>query len=273
MDNLSQQKRDSQIENAKRFNDSDYELDRNMDKSFEKNGYLKSILFFFIGLPTLFLIIIPITALISVYVHWLIAIAISFLGIGMYLFYKKQKKNNSLFIKENLDNIELSTPLYLDLSIILSGSLFFSGLLIVSFGFQIIWMAMLVSLIAIYVYIKAFNKIRFSLFDKIIITKENIKIDDPKSKDTLSINKSDISKLVLLTVKDSSDEKRILEFQFETSDSYKTIEVHETQINDLRLNFDLVIDSLTKLGYILKKETHIVGKLNRIDEQGNQIID
>ena len=132
---------------------------------------------------------------------------------------------------------------------------------------------MLVSLIAIYVYIKAFNKIRFSLFDKIIITKENIKIDDPKSKDTLSINKSDISKLVLLTVKDSSDEKRILEFQLETSDSYKTIEVHETQINDLRLNFDLVTDTLTKLGYILKKETHIVGKLNRIDEQGNQITD
>jgi hypothetical protein len=226
----------------------------------------------FIGIPFLFMLFILISALISAYVHWLIALIISMVGIGLFLYYKKQKNNNLLFVKENVDSIELSTPLNLDLSIILSGLLFFTGLLIISFAFQLIWIVMLVSMIALFVYIKAYKKIRYSLFDKIIISRDFLRIDDPNSKSSIEIIKSHISKMVLLTIIDGSSEKRLLEFQFETEDSYRTIEITEQQVIDLRLNFDLFTSSLNKMGYKLHKETAIEGRLNRLDENGNQIL-
>ena len=272
MDNLSKQKLDAKRENAKRYSDSDYQARQSIDKYFEKNGYLKSIFMVFIGIPLSYMIFIMISSLISVYVHWLIAVIISFAGIGLFLFYKKQKKNNSLFVKENIDSIELTTPLNLDLSIILSGLLFFTGLLIISFAFQLIWIVMLVSMIALFVYIKAFKKIRYSLFDKIVISKDFLRIDDPNSKGSIEIVKSHISKLVLLTITDGSSEKRLLEFQFETEESYRTIEITEEQIKNLRLNFDLLSESLIKMGYQFQKETAIEGRLNRLDENGNQIL-
>jgi hypothetical protein len=272
MDNVSKQKLDARKENAKRYSDSDYESRQAIDKYFEKNGYLKSIFMVFIGIPFLFMLFILISALISAYVHWLIALIISMVGIGLFLYYKKQKNNNLLFVKENVDSIELSTPLNLDLSIILSGLLFFTGLLIISFAFQLIWIVMLVSMIALFVYIKAYKKIRYSLFDKIIISKDFLRIDDPNSKSSIEIVKGHISKLVLLTITDGSTEKRLLEFQFETEESYRTIEITEQQVIDLRLNFDLFTSSLNKMGYKLHKETAIEGRLNRLDENGNQIL-
>jgi hypothetical protein len=78
--------------------------------------------------------------------------------------------------------------------------------------------------------------------------------------------------MVLLTIIDGSSEKRLLEFQFETEDSYRTIEITEQQVIDLRLNFDLFTSSLNKMGYKLHKETAIEGRLNRLDENGNQIL-
>ena len=272
MDNVSKQKLDARRENAKRYSYSDYESRQSIDKYFEKNGYLKSIFMVFIGIPFLYMLFILISVLISAYVHWLIAVIISIVGIGLYLFYKKQKKNNSLFVKENVDSIELATPLNIDLSIILSGLLFFTGLLIISFAFQLIWIVMLVSMIALFVYIKAYKKIRYSLFDKIIISKDFLRIDDPNSKSCIEIVKGHISKLVLLTITDGSIEKRLLEFQFETEESYRTIEITEQQVIDLRLNFDLFTISLNKMGYKLHKETAIEGRLNRLDENGNQTL-
>ena len=91
MDNLSKQKLDAKRENAKRYSDSDYQARQSIDKYFEKNGYLKSIFMVFIGIPLSYMIFIMISSLISVYVHWLIAVIISFAGIGLFLFYKKQK--------------------------------------------------------------------------------------------------------------------------------------------------------------------------------------
>jgi hypothetical protein len=131
---------------------------------------------------------------------------------------------------------------------------------------------MLVSMIALFVYIKAYKKIRYSLFDKIIISKDFLRIDDPNSKSSIEIVKGHISKLVLLTITDGSTEKRLLEFQFETEESYRTIEITEQQVIDLRLNFDLFTSSLNKMGYKLHKETAIEGRLNRLDENGNQIL-
>lgn len=272
MDNVSKQKLDARRENAKRYSDSDYEVRKTIANNFEKNGYLKSIVMVFIGIPFLYMLFILISGLISVYVHWLIAVIISIVGIGLFLVYKKQKKNNSLFVKENIDSIELATPLNLDLSFILSGLLFFTGLLIISFAFQLIWIVMLVSMIALFVYIKAYKKIRYSLFDKIIISKDFLRIDDPDSKGCIEIVKSHISKLVLLTISDGSSEKRLLEFQFETEESYRTIEITEQQVLDLRVNFDLFTNSLNKMGYNFHKETAIEGRLNRLDENGNQIL-
>jgi hypothetical protein len=194
-------------------------------------------------------------------------------GIGLYIYSKKLKENKSIFIKEYFNSIELSTPFYYDLSLIFSGLLFFSGIFFILVSFQIWWMLLPFSIIAFYVYFRSYFKLRYSIFDKIIISRENIKIDDPKSKESISINKIDITKLVLLTVKNSFEEKRIIEFQFESSNSFKTIEVDESQINNLRLNLNLVTDSLMKMGYVFKKETHIIGKINRLDENGNQILD
>lgn len=272
MDNLSKQKLDAKRENAKRYSDSDFESRQSIGNYFEKNGYLKSIFMVFIGFPFLYVLFIMISVLISAYVHWLIALIISMVGVGLFLLNKKQKKNNSSFVKENVDSIELSTPLNLDLSIILSGLLFFTGLLIISFAFQLILIVMFVSMIALFVYIKAFRKIRYSLFDKIVISKDLLRIDDPNSKSSIEIIKSHISKMVLLTITDGSSEKRLLEFQFETEDSYRTIEITEQQVIDLRLNFDLFTNSLNKMGYNFHKETAIEGRLNRLDENGNQIL-
>ena len=134
MDNISKQKLDAKRENAKRHNDSDYELRQSIDRYYEKNGYLKSIFMVFIGYPFLVAVFLMISLLIGEFVHWIIAGFISIIGVGMFVVYRKQKKNNSLFIKENTYNIELSTPLYLDLLIIFSGMLFFSGLLIISYS-------------------------------------------------------------------------------------------------------------------------------------------
>ena len=131
---------------------------------------------------------------------------------------------------------------------------------------------MLVSMIALFVYIKAFKKIRYSLFDKIVISKDFIKVDDPDSKGSIEIVKSHISKLVLLTITDGSSEERLLEFQFETEESYNTIEISEKQIKNLRLNFDLLLESLLKMGYKFQKETAIEGRINRLNENGNQIL-
>ena len=58
MDNVPKQKLDARRENAKRYNDSDYETRQSIDKYFEKNGYLKSIFMVFIGIPLSYMIFI-----------------------------------------------------------------------------------------------------------------------------------------------------------------------------------------------------------------------
>jgi hypothetical protein len=58
----------------------------------------------------------------------------------------------------------------------------------------------------------------------------------------------------------------------ETIVSFKIIEIKEEQIKNLRLPFDLFIESMRKMGYDFIIEIQEAGKINRTDENGNQIL-
>jgi uncharacterized membrane protein len=150
MNDLSRQKINSKIENVKRFNNSHYESKQSLDKFFQKNGYLYSLIFVFFLVPILYCSFLFSALIISSYVHWVFACLISLSGVMLYFYYNKIKKKKSTFIQETVDKIELSTPLYFDLTLIFSGLLFFSGILIISFSFQINLMFIIVSIIAFY---------------------------------------------------------------------------------------------------------------------------
>jgi hypothetical protein len=167
-------------ENSKRFNNSDYETGKSVENFFQKNGYLKSLLFVFVFVPFFFVNFIWISFYIVSVITWLGGLIFCLSGIGLYVYSKKLKENNSIFIKENFNSIELSTPFYYDLSLIFSGLLFFSGIFFILVSFQIWWMLLPFSIIVFYVYFRSYFKLRYSIFDKIIILRENIKIDDPK---------------------------------------------------------------------------------------------
>ena len=58
----------------------------------------------------------------------------------------------------------------------------------------------------------------------------------------------------------------------ETIERFKIIEIKEEQIKNLRLPFDLFIESMNKMGYKFIAEIQEAGKINRTDENGNQIL-
>ena len=109
-----------------------------------------------------------------------------------------------------------------------------------------------------------------------MIFKDRIVIDNPYSKNAIEISSAELDKIVDLrivktTLIDPSGAlyKRIIEFQILKNG---TIEVDDEFIADLRLNMDLLIESLKKMDYSVKIETFVAGQESRFDENGNKIL-
>jgi hypothetical protein len=213
-----------------------------------------------------------------------IAIGISLLGLVFYILGKQLKKVDSLFIEERFGVITLSSPLYVDLFIILGGLLVVTGLLLnhsfISLVFnlnistygggaffaKIIWFIVLV---AFFYYV--YKRLRFTLFDKIVISKEQILFDKPLSKETILINKNEIAKIVDLNLKKERGgiDKSI---EFYINGKNEIIVFDKSYFNDLFLTYRLFINSLNRQGYSTRIEILMKGMDKRFDESGNEVV-
>jgi hypothetical protein len=274
MDNISQQKQEAKKEYLKKLN-SDYVTRQSVDKFFEKNGYFGSILIVFGGLASC-LALFTVMMLKSQYIHWSINVFMTLLGIGMYYYYAQLKKNNSIYVNESSEKIELSTPLYFDFLSIFGRFFIITGFVLCCLIFKknsiLLLIGSLSYFYAFILFLEFIKSLRFSLNDKIVIQKEFISIDDPESKESIRINKNEISRIIDLKDKRGISEIRTIEFELETIESFKIIEIKEEQIKNLRLPFDLFIESMRKMGYDFIIEIQEAGKINRTDENGNQIL-
>ena len=274
MENISQQKLEAKKEYLKKLN-SDFVTRQSVNKFFEKNGYFGSVLIVFGGLASC-LALFTVMMLKSQYIHWSIDVFMTLLGIGMYYYYAQLKKNNSIFVNESSEKIELSTPLYFDLLSIFGRFFIITGFVLSCLIFRnnsiLLLIGSLSYFYAFILYLEFIKSLRFSLCDKIVIQKDFISIDDPESKDSIRINKNEISRIIDLKDKRGIREIRTIEFELETIDSFKIIEIKEEQIKNLRLPFDLFVESMRKMGYNFIIEIQEAGKINRTDENGNQIL-
>lgn len=273
MDSLSQQKQNAKKEQLKKLN-SDYVTKKSINKFFEKYGYFGSILIVFGGLASC-LALFTLMMLKSQYIHWSVIVLITLLGIGMYFYSVHLKKNNSILIYETSEKIELSTPIYFDLLSIFGRFFIISGFVLICLFFKKNSFFLIIGTLSFFyafiLYLEFIKSLFFSLFDKIVIQKDFISIDDPESRESIKIDKNEISRIVDLKNKSGIREIRSIEFELTTNEYFKIVEINEDQIKNLRLPFDLFVDSMKKMGYDFTFEIQEAGKINRTDENGNQI--
>jgi hypothetical protein len=274
MDTLSQQKQNAKKEQLKKLN-SDYVTKKSVNKFFEKYGYFGSILIVFGGLASC-LALFTLMMLKSQYIHWSVIVLITLLGIGMYFYSVHLKKNNSILINETSEKIELSTPIYFDLLSIFGRFFIISGFVLICLFFKKNSFFFIIGTLSFFyafiLYLEFIKSLFFSLFDKIVIQKDFISIDDPESRESIKIDKNEISRIVDLKNKSGIREIRSIEFELTTNEYFKIVEINEDQIKNLRLPFDLFVDSMKKMGYDFTFEIQEAGKVNRTDENGNQIL-
>jgi hypothetical protein len=274
MDSLSQQKQNAKKEQLKKLN-SDYVTKKSINKFIEKNGYVGSILIVFGGLASC-LALFTLMMLKSQYIHWSVIVVITLLGIVMYFYSVHLKKNNSILIYETSEKIELSTPIYFDLLSIFGRFFIISGFVLICLFFKKNSFFFIIGTLSFFyafiLYLEFIKSLFFSLFDKIVIQKDFISIDDPESRESIKIDKNEISRIVDLKNKSGIREIRSIEFELTTNEYFKIVEINEDQIKNLRLPFDLFVDSMKKMGYDFTFEIQEAGKINRTDENGNQIL-
>ena len=265
-----------------KYNDfDDYKLDQKNDSYFKKHGLFLGIiigLFMFFTLPILTLIII---FTFSSFIPLLPSIIITVIGILMYFYHRSISKKNSLLIKEASDVIELSSPLFIDFLAIFSGFFISLGIDLIllnmaEFSFAAFYFGGTLTVISTYYFYLVFKKMKYSLFDKIMIYNDRIEIDNPYSKNKIQINRVDLDKIVDLRVvkqtvvnKSGALYNRIFEFQLSRG---ANIEVDDEFFEDLRLDMDLFLESVKKMDYSVKMEIFVAGQDYRFDENGNKIL-
>lgn len=241
-------------------------------------------------------IIIPIGSLIFLLVmneiakniHWITSIGITFLGVIFYFFGNKLKKTDSFFISENNGVITLSSPLYIDLISIFGGVLILTGLFLnsslinsivefkdesSSFRKNGLMLKVTIGFMALFIYYRAYRKLRYALFDKIVISKNQILIDDPSSKKSILLEKNEVIKIIDLKMRnDKKDLGRILEFHELKGGTHKIHEFNEAYFNKLSLSYQWFIDSLNKVGYKIQKEIKVESQDVRYNEDGSQVV-
>ncbi|MFY7667210.1 MAG: hypothetical protein ACOVQG_00615 [Crocinitomicaceae bacterium] len=254
----------------------DYKASLSVNKFFTLKGFIEGLLIALIIVPFALLITMIILIYLAVFMTFIPSLILTCAGIGMYYYDRSLKKKTSLLINESYDCIKLSSPLNVDIVSFFSGLLFFVGIILVLFSLSssltFYFGGVSSFLFTIYFY-KLYKKFRHSLFDKIEIFKDYILIDRYESKQSIRINKNEISKLVdLRLIASNSLDKRIIEFHFLNKSGTETIEIEDEHLENMRLNIDLFIDSLKKFHYEISNESFTFGQDYRTDENGNQIL-
>lgn len=253
-----------------------YKSSLSVDKFFTIKGFTKALIIGLIILPIACVFSMIIFIYLAVFMTLIPSLMLTCTGIGLYFYDRSLKKRSSLLINESSECIRLSSPLYIDIVSFLSGLLFFVGLILVLFSFAssltFYFGGVSSFLFTIYFY-QLYKKFRHSLFDKIEIFKNYILIDRYESKQSIRINKNEISKIVdLRLIASNSLDKRIIEFHFLNNLGLKTLEFEDEHIDNMRLNIDLFIESLKKFGYTIHIEAFTFGQDYRTDENGNQLL-
>jgi hypothetical protein len=265
-----------------KYNDyNDYKLDQENNNYFKKHGLLIGIiigLLMFFALPFLTLVIIFIF---SSFIPLLPSIIITLIGILMYFYHHSISKKNSFLIKEASDVIELSSPLYFDLLAIFSGFFILLGtdlilLNLSEYSNAAFYFGGTLTCISTYYFYQVFKKVKYSLFDKIMVYRDRIEIDNPYSKNKLNFNKVDLDKIVDLRIvnqtvvnKSGALYNRIFEFHLSKG---ANLEVDDEFFEYLRLDMDLFLESVKKMDYLVKMEIFVAGQDYRFDENGNKIM-
>ena len=275
----------SNIENKKikeKYSDfedfQDYKSSKSVKKFFTIKGILKAIaiVFMFVLVINVGLLLIdyliPITTVIP-------SILILLSGIGIYFLNRSLKKKTNLFIKKTNEFIKLSSPLYIDILSFFSIIVFLFGVILVLFNIYLlngstasIYFGGMCYIWTIIYCFTLYKKYRHSLFDKIIIFKEYLLIDNPDTNETIRISKEEISKIIeLRLIAKGMLEKRIIEFHFLNESKVKTIEIGDDDLKNMRLSIDLFLDYLKAMGYSIDIQIFTFGQTNRTDVNGNQI--
>jgi hypothetical protein len=260
----------------------DYKSKKSVDKFFTIKGFIKSIsivLLFFIVCVTFARLIEELD--IWVKIKLTPSFIILVIGIGIYFFSRSLKKNTNLLIKKTPEQIKLSSPFYFDLISFFSGLVVFMGIVLVLVSLALLYenytLFYFGGMGAVYLIVYCFilyNRYRHSIFDKIVIFRDYILFDHPESKETIRINKKEISKIVDLRLLTSGSlDKRIIEFHFINQPDEKIVEIEDNHLENMRLNLDLFIVALNEMDYSLKIELFSFGQTNRTDENGNQLMD
>ena len=182
---------------------------------------------------------------------------------------KSLKKKEDLFITEKLGAITLSSPLYIDLFSILSIVFIITGIFLnydivntilfardesLAVNKNLVMPKLAIGAIALFFYYLAYRRLRYAMFDKIVISQEEICIDDPRSNDLIQLRKKDIIKIDELVERNSkknkTKSKKIVIYAFkegvETSHHFS-----ESYLSEMSISYNLFVNSLKKVGYAI----------------------
>lgn len=257
----------SENENIKNLTKADDIANRKQSKKTVK--LIVKIILYAILIPFVSIIFLVVMNEFSKNVHWTTATGISIVGILFFFLSKYLKKKEDLFITEKLGAITLSSPLYIDLFSILSIVFIITGIFLnydivntilyakdesLAVNKNLVLPKLAIGAIALFFYYLAYRRLRYSMFDKIVISQEEICIDDPRSNDLIQLSKKDIIKIVEVVVRNSkkneTKSKKIVIYAFK-EEVETTYNLDESYLSEMSISYDLFVNSLKKVGYVI----------------------
>jgi hypothetical protein len=264
----SEDRKISEIENIKNLTKADDIANRKQSKKTVK--LIVKIILYAILIPVVSLTFLVVMNEFSKNVHWTTATGISVVGILFFFLSKYLKKKEDLYITEKLGAITLSSPLYIDLFSILSIVFIISGIFLnydiinsllfvkdetlLSGRKNLLLPKVIIGAIALFFYYLAYRRLSYSMFDKIVISQEEICIDDPRSNDLIQLSKKDIIKIVEVVVRNSkknkTKSKKIVIYAFK-EEVETTYDLDESYLSEMSISYNLFVNSLKKVGYVI----------------------
>lgn len=257
----------SEIENIKNLTTVDDIANKKQSKKIAK--LIVKIILYAILIPFVSIIFLVVMNEFSKNVDWTTATGISVVGILFFFLSKYLKKKEDLFITEKLGAITLSSPLYIDLFSILSIVFIITGIFLnydivntilfardesLAVNKNLVMPKLAIGAIALFFYYLAYRRLRYAMFDKIVISQEEICIDDPRSNDLIQLRKKDIIKIDEVVERNSkknkTKSKKIVIYAFkegvETSHHFS-----ESYLSEMSISYNLFVNSLKKVGYAI----------------------
>jgi hypothetical protein len=257
----------SENENIKNLTKADEIANKKQSKKTVK--LIVKIILYTILIPVVSIIFLVVMNEFSKNVHWTTATGISVVGILFFFLSKYLKKKEDLFITEKLGAITLSSPLYIDLFSILSIVFIITGIFLnydivntilyakdesLAVNKNFVLPKLAIGAIALFFYYLAYRRLRYSMFDKIVISQEEICIDDPRSNDLIQLSKKDIIKIVEVVVRNSkkneTKSKKIVIYAFK-EEVETTYDLDESYLSEMSISYNLFVNSLKKVGYVI----------------------